>query len=57
MEDAMPGETCSCTCQAQIDKLIQENERLRQTVHTLLMVSDAMNDAVRIWTMPTIPNN
>ena len=53
----MPGETCSCTRQAQIDDLMEENERLRQTVRTLLMVGEAMNDAVRIWTMPTIPNN
>ena len=39
------------------DSATRDIERLRQTVRTLLMVGEAMNDAVRIWTMPTIPNN
>jgi len=39
------------------DQLAAENEMLRQTVHTLLTVGSALNDAIGLWTMPTIPNN
>lgn len=53
----MTNDTCCVSCQATIDKLAAENEKLRQTIHSLLAVGGAMNDAVRIWTMPTIRNN
>lgn len=46
-----------CTCQKEIDRLLLENEKLRQTVSTLLSTNNLMNEAVGIWTMPAIPNN
>lgn len=46
-----------CGCQATIDRLTADNERLRRTVQCLISANGLISDAVGIWTMPNIPNN
>jgi hypothetical protein len=57
MPDARPPTPPTCNCQATIDRLTADNERLRRTVQCMISASSLISDAVGIWTMPTIPNN
>lgn len=57
MADVQPAPSPNCGCQAQIDRLSADNERLRRTVQCLISAQALINDAMGVWTMPTIPNN